>query len=350
MQHESTIAARAAVNTLLASGAGSTTLFLRSLLRRDRVMFIMDACNALLIALVSVTAGCGYMEPWAAVVGGFIAVSAVLPFGEFFVMRVCGVDDVLSAVTVHMFGGIFGAVWLGLVHPTLGAFYTGQGSFFGAQLLGSLVICIFAFGSTLLILLPFHVSQKLGYSKDAQLLGLDMLYFGGEIQGREDIDLESNSSVRGGEVFDDSATEDSSSVVVKPLSQSQPPLSAIQVELKRALDLEDPRVGKRFRAYLTVLHAGEGVEFWDAVLKWKKIKRTSLRMKESKRIIQEFCLEEGSKQVNFKSSTVKKMKLASEDNQLLAQEDLFEECLDEMFKDIKQAFVDFVAKTPNYWL
>lgn len=396
--------ARAAINTLLASGAGSTMYFLVTILRKKRAYDIDVACNALLASLVGITAPCGYVEPWAAVVCGALSAYPMLPLGEFLVTRVFGVDDVLSAVSVHGMCGIFGTLWLGLVHPQLGAFYTGHGDFFGVQLLGCLVIPAVGFVCTMLLLLPFRFKNALAYSEDEQLLGLDLVHFGGTMEG-VDLDLEDggsnteyrfvdeNSSQRsqdepglmahdggGGEPkpsssakmftvlksnlgFDngsstslDAGSSSNNAEAVIPPRSRQVSLNTFEgrkeaaFQLRRVLNDEDPRVRKRFRAYLNVLHAGEGVEFWDEVVKWKAVQSKKKRIREATRLINTYCLEDSKRQVNLQSKTVAKMRSALQDDSVLVKVELFDDALDELFKDLKQTFIEFVDRTPNYWL
>ncbi|KAH9252957.1 hypothetical protein BASA81_009113 [Batrachochytrium salamandrivorans] len=373
--------ARAAINTLLASGAGCTTFFLLSALKRTqpggKIYNLELACNALLVSLAAITGPCGYVHPWAAVLTGVFAVLMAYPLGDLLVLRVGGVDDTLGAVSVHAFGGAFGTIWLGLVHPDVGAFYTGQGHFFGVQLLGVLISFTFGLFTTAVLLFPFYFTKTLAYSTEEQLLGVDFLHFGGE-DGR-DMDLDSDSRSGGDEASEleslaQRSTANMSSLNEPPVILTPPhhtssamesgsqhsdrTLSTATLEgrreaanqLKRALDDEDPRVRRRFRAYLKVLHAGESVEFWDQVNRWKRLTSDKKRVRESARIINQYCLDESPTQVNLKSSTVIKMREALANERMLARTDVFDECLDELFKDLKHTFVQFVEKTPNYWL
>eukprot|EP01062_Namystynia_karyoxenos_P034280 TRINITY_DN2513_c0_g1_i1.p1 TRINITY_DN2513_c0_g1~~TRINITY_DN2513_c0_g1_i1.p1 ORF type:complete len:2057 (+),score=452.05 TRINITY_DN2513_c0_g1_i1:66-6236(+) len=69
-------------------------------------------CNACLTGLVSVTAGCAYMDVWAAVV--VAAVGALLHFAWLRLMERLHVDDVIDASAVHLVGGLWGTVAVGL--------------------------------------------------------------------------------------------------------------------------------------------------------------------------------------------------------------------------------------------
>jgi Amt family ammonium transporter len=106
------IVARVAVNTVLASAAGGLAA-LFSLWRRFGKPDPSFLCNGILAGLVSVTASCAYVAPWAAVlvggVGGLLAV-----WGAFFVERWLRVDDPVGAVSVHGLAGLWGTQAVGL--------------------------------------------------------------------------------------------------------------------------------------------------------------------------------------------------------------------------------------------
>lgn len=190
------LAGRAVVNTMLAAAAGSifglawSEVFCKS--------FDIDlAINTLIGSLVSVTAACGYVEPWAAIVVGVLSVPVYVGTTKVIMYRF-HIDDPLNAVAVHAACGMLGLVWLGLAHSTQGLFYTGDGHFLGVQILGGL--CIFAWGcaTTALffypakyLILPYMCKAKsvdemdednpnpLCYAHDMQLVGLDFFFFGG---------------------------------------------------------------------------------------------------------------------------------------------------------------------------
>jgi Amt family ammonium transporter len=107
-----TIVARVAVNTVLASTAGSLAALTYTWLRfgKPDPSFL---CNGTLAGLVAITASCAYVEPWAAVAigsgGGLLVIWSCL-----FVERVLGIDDPVGAISVHGTSGLWGAIALGL--------------------------------------------------------------------------------------------------------------------------------------------------------------------------------------------------------------------------------------------
>lgn len=63
--------------------------------------------------MVGFAAGCALMEPWAAIITGFV--SAVVQYtASWFLIRM-GIDDPLDASSVHGFCGIWGVLVVGLL-------------------------------------------------------------------------------------------------------------------------------------------------------------------------------------------------------------------------------------------
>jgi len=401
-------ATRAAVNTMLAPGAASLASMVMAKMVRSKYD-IEFASNAMLSGLVAITAGCGFVDPWAAVVVGLIA-TPVYAVSAWVVLHVLGVDDVLGAISVHGTCGALGTLWLGLTHPVEGLFYGGGPKLLGVQALGVVVIGLFAIVTTfILVLVPFQLLGKLSYSEAEQLIGIDLVHFGGEFG--KDVDLESEGRDRRtslhSELDSDGGRSNNSSFVEEfpdptvtssdhggggssthntnnsktsfsarannatgtvelkdPSTRIMRTFStntvegrrAVHSELRRVLD-DDPRVRHRFRAYLEVMHREEGVAFWDEVVRWKAISSTSKKnggaekkVKEAKRIIKTYCLDTGTKQVNLASQLVKRLSAALDDRDELLNNKLFDDAMDELFRDLKLSFMEFVEQTPNYWM
>jgi Amt family ammonium transporter len=104
--------ARVAVNTMLASGAGSlvSMVVLWRLYGKPDPSFM---CNGMLAGLVAITAGCAFVTPPVAVLIG--AVAGVLVIAScLFVERVLRLDDPVGAISVHGVNGLWGILALGL--------------------------------------------------------------------------------------------------------------------------------------------------------------------------------------------------------------------------------------------
>ncbi len=101
-----------AVNTFLAGVAGAIVALYWTFAKTGKMDIIM-ACNGALVGLVGITAPCAYVAPWAAVVIGGISVVFMM-FMSYLVERVFKVDDAVGAVPVHLAGGIWGLLAVGI--------------------------------------------------------------------------------------------------------------------------------------------------------------------------------------------------------------------------------------------
>src|SRR5262249_58868373 len=68
--------------------------------------------NGVIAALVAITAACGFVAPWAAVVIGGVA-GSIAVVGVLWVERI-GIDDPIGAVAVHGMAGVWGTFAVGL--------------------------------------------------------------------------------------------------------------------------------------------------------------------------------------------------------------------------------------------
>ena len=112
--------------------------------------------NGVIAALVAVTAACGFVAPWAAIVIGFVA-GAIAVGGMLWVESV-GIDDPIGAVAVHGLAGVWGTLATGIFAlPSLasnlatgsgGLVYTGSLHQLGVQALGILAVGAFTFSAS----------------------------------------------------------------------------------------------------------------------------------------------------------------------------------------------------------
>ncbi len=100
------------VNTMLASFAGAATAMLITWIKHKKpdVAFTI---NGLLAGLVSITAPCGSVDPWAAVVIGAIG-GAIMYFGYMFNENRLKIDDPVGAIPVHGYAGTWGVLSVGI--------------------------------------------------------------------------------------------------------------------------------------------------------------------------------------------------------------------------------------------
>ncbi|KAL5991469.1 Thioredoxin amt13 [Asimina triloba] len=102
---------RTAVTTTLAGAtAGFVTLFGKRLMLGH--WDALDVCNGLLGGFVAITSGCAVVEPWAAIVCGFVAAWVLI--GLNVLALKWGFDDPLEATQLHGGCGAWGLIFTGL--------------------------------------------------------------------------------------------------------------------------------------------------------------------------------------------------------------------------------------------
>jgi Amt family ammonium transporter len=129
------IAALACVNTTLSAAVGAIFgMFFDTLLgyfKTRQVHWDVGVCmNSALCALASITGGCAVVDTWAAVVIGIIAGPIYVLASKLLIKL--RIDDVVDAVPVHLFGGMWGLISTGLLaEPTRTAKVVGSATHFG---------------------------------------------------------------------------------------------------------------------------------------------------------------------------------------------------------------------------
>ena len=103
--YQAEIGALCAVNTFLSSaGGGVSALFVKMFLKEretgEKYFCLASAMNGALSGLVAITAGCGTLEPWAALITGTTAGILYL-WGSGLLIKL-KLDDAVDAIPVHM--------------------------------------------------------------------------------------------------------------------------------------------------------------------------------------------------------------------------------------------------------
>jgi Amt family ammonium transporter len=179
-----------AVNTMLASGAGSLTAIFYLQQRYNRPDVAM-ACHGLLGGLVAITASCAFVSPASAlligIIAGLLVVGSVLALERRF-----RIDDPAGAIPVHAVCGLWGAIalgifangsygdgWNGVGGPVRGLIAGDPGQLV-AQLIGVAVNAIVTF--TLALAFFVLVDRTIGNRVPAEVewTGLDSLEMGSE--------------------------------------------------------------------------------------------------------------------------------------------------------------------------
>ena len=92
------------------------------------------------------------------------SIGAVIMYFGTKMLEGFGIDDVVGAIPVHMFAGIFGT----LVVP-----FTNSDTSLGTQFVGTLSVVLFSFVLSYLVFMAMKVTIGLRISKAAEKLGTD---------------------------------------------------------------------------------------------------------------------------------------------------------------------------------
>jgi len=139
----------------------------------------LGAASGAVAGLVAITPACAFVAPWAAVVIGFFAgIFCALAVGLKYKF---GFDDSLDVVGVHLVGGIWGSLAIGLFGTHVvnsigldGLFYGGGTALLTKQALGVGMVALYSFLVTLVI--GFIIEKTIGFrvSRDAEVEGVDL--------------------------------------------------------------------------------------------------------------------------------------------------------------------------------
>ena len=174
-----------ALTTNLAAAAGGVGGICVAwlVLRKPDVSMML---NGVLAALVAVTAACGFVAPWAAMLIGFVA-AAIAVVAVPLVERL-GIDDPIGAVAVHGLAGVWGTLATGLLAvPALaatvgvgrgGLLYTGSPYQLGVQVLGLAAVGVFTFSASYGSLWTLNRLWGIRVEQHVETAGLDVAEHG----------------------------------------------------------------------------------------------------------------------------------------------------------------------------
>ena len=171
-------AALALINTQVAAAAAIFGWLLVEKVRNGHATSLGAASGAV-AGLVAITPACAFVAPWAAVVIGLIA-GAICALSVGIKYRL-GFDDSLDVVAVHLIGGIWGSLSIGLFGASAvnslgldGIFYGGGTDLLVKQALGVGVVFAYSFIATLII--GYAIEKSIGFrvSKDSEVEGIDL--------------------------------------------------------------------------------------------------------------------------------------------------------------------------------
>jgi Amt family ammonium transporter len=172
------VAGLALINTQVAAAAAIIGWLLVEKIRNGHATSLGAASGAV-AGLVAITPACAFVAPWAAVVIGFIA--GILCALAVSLKYKFGFDDSLDVVGVHLVGGIWGSLAIGLFGASAvnsigldGLFYGGGTALLGKQALGVALVAGYSFIATLII--GYAIEKTIGFriTKDAEIEGIDL--------------------------------------------------------------------------------------------------------------------------------------------------------------------------------
>ncbi|KAK2631348.1 hypothetical protein EUGRSUZ_L03045 [Eucalyptus grandis] len=181
---------RTAVTTTLAGcTAALTTLFGKRLLAGH--WNVTDVCNGLLGGFAAITSGCSVVDPWAAIVCGFVAAWVLIGCNKL--AEKCNYDDPLEAAQLHGGCGAWGLLFTGLFAKGVyvdevyggpgkrphGLFMGGGGRLLAAQIVQILVICGWVSVTMGPLFYGLHKLKLLRISSEDEMQGMDMTRHGG---------------------------------------------------------------------------------------------------------------------------------------------------------------------------
>lgn len=198
----STTVARVCVTTTLAGASGGLmTLFTHVLIQYkvsgNVTWDVMVAANGALAGLVSVTAPCATITPYAAIIIGIIGAWVYLG-GSYLNSHILRIDDPVDAIAVHGWAGMWGVLAAGLfsteayvaeVYGTVpgtedgvrkyGGFYGGGGSLFAAQIVYMLSVVAWVGGMMGIFFAILKFAGILRVTPEVEAAGCDASHYGG---------------------------------------------------------------------------------------------------------------------------------------------------------------------------
>jgi ammonium transporter, Amt family len=171
------IAALALMNTQVATAAAALGWLLVEKIRDGHPTSLGVASGAV-SGLVAITPACAFVAPWAAVVIGLLSgVLCALAVGLKYKFNF---DDSLDVVGIHLMGGLWGSLSIGIFGSAAinsiglnGIIYGGGFELLGKQAFGAFFVLAYSFIATLII--GFIIDKTIGFrvKEDAEVAGID---------------------------------------------------------------------------------------------------------------------------------------------------------------------------------
>jgi Amt family ammonium transporter len=176
-------AIQAFLNTFLAAAAAGLAWALVEKIRDGKVTNL-GAASGIVVGLVAITPGAGFVSGMAPLAIGVIA-GVICSFAVHLKFK-AGYDDALDVVGVHFVGGLVGSLLIGFfADPDFfggefdaGIFYGGGAGLLAEQLLANAVVIVFSFIVTFAIMKALDLTMGVRVSEEAEYNGLDIAEHG----------------------------------------------------------------------------------------------------------------------------------------------------------------------------
>ena len=173
------LAAHAFMTTCVSAAAALVSWMLIEVFSEGKTTLV-GASTGLVIGLVAITPGAGFVPMWAAVICGLL-VSPICYFSVKLIKGKLKIDDALDAFGCHGIGGIWGGIATGLFGMTSingvakwNGLVFGETRLFVAQIIGILVSIAVAVVGSLICIAIVRIFTPLRVEERAEKVGLDV--------------------------------------------------------------------------------------------------------------------------------------------------------------------------------
>lgn len=177
------LAAHAFMTSAIASASALLSWMLLDIIN-DRKTTLVGASTGLVIGLVAITPGAGFVPIWSSFIIGAL-VSPICYYGVILIKKKLKIDDALDAFGCHGIGGIWGGIATGIfgkssINPVAkwdGLVY-GDWRLFAAQIEGILITIVIAVVGTLICVAIVRIFTTLRVTDREERIGLDISQHG----------------------------------------------------------------------------------------------------------------------------------------------------------------------------
>ena len=177
------LAAHAFMTSAIASASALLSWMLLDIIN-DRKTTLVGASTGLVIGLVAITPGAGFVPIWSSFIIGAL-VSPICYYGVILIKKKLKIDDALDAFGCHGIGGIWGGIATGIfgknsINPVAkwdGLVY-GEWRLFAAQIEGILITIVIAVVGTLICVAIVRIFTPLRVTDREERIGLDISQHG----------------------------------------------------------------------------------------------------------------------------------------------------------------------------